>query len=106
MPTTSSHAYMAAETDSEKGELDAFLDQSILSGDGTFWYEKRPRWLPPHKVLAVTPWILSAFFATLSLILLFKGDYVARTTPFGSYELGFSTDIGMSLSGMNYLKHE
>lgn len=85
---------MINESDSEKGELDSFLERSRTSDDGRNdghnGIQTRPRRLLCQRLLTITPWLLTVFFATLSLVLFKRGS---NTYTFGSYSSGFDTDI-------------
>ena len=94
MSRAQSRAYFALDSDSEKGELDIFLEGTVSSDDSV------PRlvaakWRPSQRLLAVTPWFLAVFFAAVSLLLLV--ERASGVSSLGSYENGFETDISKTL---------
>ena len=81
-----------ADSDSEIGDVDNFLEKSLPA-----YRDPRPRW---RSWLAVLPWALCAALSALSLLLLLERHTTTATVPYGSYEKGFSTDIRMSIAPM------
>ena len=82
-----------ADSDSEIGDVDNFLEKSLPA----YRSDPRPRW---RSWLTALPWALCAALSTLSLLLLLERHNAPVGAPYGSYEKGFSTDIRTSCSHM------
>ena len=78
------NGYTAVDTDSEKGELDSFLEKSPSI------HPKQSRW-PYTRLLSLTPWLLLVIMTALSAFLLLERR--SQHAPFGTYETGFTSDL-------------
>lgn len=81
--------------DLEKAQCVRFVDEPRLSTDSEI--AARPRMLPPQRSWRsrlispeAIPWLLTCIFATTTILLLSERPESRR---FGSYEMGFSTDL-------------
>jgi hypothetical protein len=91
-----SHVAYAAidDSDSEKGELERFLEPSLAPEDGVPRFARRKYWPLLERLWSKVPWFLVIFFASLSAFLLFERGHSAGA--YGSYEDGFNSDMRKS----------
>ncbi|KAH8646912.1 hypothetical protein BX600DRAFT_443882 [Xylariales sp. PMI_506] len=90
----SNGSYSALDSDSEKGEQDSFLSDTLHATDdrtGITSLTNSRRLL--NRLLTIVPWLLTTLFATLSAVLLLAGSHLNDSSSFGIYESGFNTDI-------------
>ncbi|KAH8882203.1 hypothetical protein GQ53DRAFT_701340 [Thozetella sp. PMI_491] len=89
---TSHVAYAAIDdSDSEKGELQRFLEPSLAPEDVVPRFARRKYWPLLERLWSILPWFLAIFFASLSAFLLLERDH--STGRYGSYEDGFDSDM-------------
>lgn len=96
--------YTAIDGDSDHGELDGFLERGFSSEYTprlplTKWHRVR-RWL--HVVI---PWFLTVFFATFSMVLLWRQD-PSHLYKYGTYETEFDTDLGKNFHHYHQIRKE
>ncbi|KAK3390698.1 hypothetical protein B0H63DRAFT_519909 [Podospora didyma] len=89
MSRLSNSSYTAVDSDSEKGEHEGFLDSDNDSHRDHALAS--PRQSRTERAAAILPWLLSIFFAVVSLCLLLERR--GTTNSLGTYEDGFSTGI-------------
>jgi hypothetical protein len=93
--TMFSRPYSQGDTYSEKEEHVHFLEQTPTH-DGDCHQLSATRRSLRQGILAFAPWISTGFFILTTLLLLLKQG--SCKTRFGSYEVGFETDMSMNIS--------
>jgi hypothetical protein len=88
--------YTPVDVNSNKDELDAFLERAA-SPEDILQRASIRRHRVSGSLQTTIPWALAVIFGTLSLFLIWERD-AGDGYRYGTYEEGFDTDIGESLA--------
>ncbi|KAL7904109.1 hypothetical protein GGI35DRAFT_490820 [Trichoderma velutinum] len=94
MKVSSESHYAALKSETDKEELDRFIESPEPAPDEHHHHLADSKWVPRKCLMNVFPWLLNVALALLLLLLFY--ERFNRSTSFGSYESGFNSDISIS----------